>query len=797
MRANVPSSSIYVNLQKLHSLKRILYVAAHPDDENTRALAWFSLGEKAETAYFSLTRGDGGQNLIGDELGDALGVLRTQELLAARSYDGGKQFFSRALDFGYSKSSEESLQKWGEEELLSDLVFMIRRFRPDAIVTRFPPDERGGHGHHTASAMLAIKAFDLAADPSYVNKGLPTWQASSVYWNTSTWWVKDLEESVQDDERFLQFDIGSYNDALGMSYNEIGTLARSEHKCQGFGAIIERGSRIEYFEHLTGKILKNSFFENNTESWGVLVSKQFEKKFNALVNAFDFSVPSNNVPALLEILEGLNTIKNEYLRAEKTQRCLQIIQDCLGLHLEFSSADYSFHPGEETTWNFSALNRSSIGVEIDRVGIDNEIFQIDQMLSLDMVFEKELVKSIHCSYSNPYWLDNPHGDLFNLANDNMLLEAENDPIISVQVYTIIDGKEICFHVQPQFKERDPAYGERIRPMIAVPEIAFVEGEEIIISKIGEKTIVKRNVHSFEDSLFARIQLDLPAGWKSSQTSFDLNFNRKHEEQLIEFEIWPEEGAVSGELKFSTGNGEGVYRIQEIIYDHIPTQTLLKKSNVTCKALDVEINSGRVAYVNGVEDGVPAAIERLGFEVDQFEVSDLNEVDLTKYQSVVLGIRVYNVHPELRNLDEKLFAYVEQGGNLIMQYNTASRSAEENQYGPLSFSISRNRVTEEDATVTFELPEHKVLNTPNKISSDDFENWVQERGLYFASEWDEAYETPISWHDVNEDPQKGGLIIASYGKGQFMYSGVSFFRELPAGVIGAYRLFANMLSYTHE
>lgn len=364
VHANEPSSSIYVNLQKLHSLKRVLYVAAHPDDENTRALAWFSLGEKAETAYFSLTRGDGGQNLIGDELGDPLGVLRTQELLAARGYDGAKQYFSRAVDFGYSKSAEESLKKWGEDELLSDLVLMIRKFRPDVIVTRFPPDKRGGHGHHTASALLAIKAFDLAADADYINKGYDTWQTTSLYWNTSTWWMEDLADSVKSSPNYLQFDIGTYNEQLGMSYNEIGTLARSQHKCQGFGAVIERGSRVEYFEYLKGAKLKNSFFEEHKASWTTEVNKAFEKQFASLLSSFDLNNPANNVPQLMELLEGLKAIKNKELREEKVNRCKQIIQDCLGLHLELSADDYAFRPSEQTDWVLSALNRSSLEVKM-------------------------------------------------------------------------------------------------------------------------------------------------------------------------------------------------------------------------------------------------------------------------------------------------------------------------------------------------------------------------------------------------------------------------------------------------
>lgn len=796
--ANEPSSSIYVNLQKLHSLKRVLYVAAHPDDENTRALAWFSLGEKAETAYFSLTRGDGGQNLIGDELGDPLGVLRTQELLAARGYDGAKQYFSRAVDFGYSKSAKESLKKWGEDELLSDLVLMIRKFRPDVIVTRFPPDKRGGHGHHTASALLAIKAFDLAADPAYRNKGYETWKTTSLYWNTSTWWVKDLADSVKDNPNYLQFDIGTYNDQLGMSYNEIGTLARSQHKCQGFGAVIERGSRVEYFEYLKGQKLKESFFEQHKASWSTEVDKAFEKQFASLLSSFDFNHPSKNVPQLLELLEGLKSIKNKELREEKVNRCKQIILDCLGLHMELSADDYAFRPSEETNWLLSALNRSALEVKIKGIQLGGDQIQIGETLTSHQPFEKEISKAIETGYTNPYWLDRPHGDLFDLDGDNNLLRAENRPDVSARITVQIDGKEIEFEVPATYKWRDPAYGERKRPIIATPDIAFVEGEEILIAKIGERKRIRRSVHSFGDQLDVRINVSIPEGWSASKKEFDLAFKRKHEEQIIEFEVWPETGAKEGAISFDCDAKSGqVNRWQEITYDHIPTQSLMKKAEIQCRALDVYITKGKIAFINGVEDGIPAAIERLGFQVDRFDVSELAEVDLSPYRSVVLGIRVYNIHPELRNLDDQLFKYVEGGGNVVMQYNTASRALREMEFGPQPFSLSRNRVTEEDAEVHFELPKHPILNSPNEITKTDFENWVQERGLYFAGKWHKDYETPLSWHDTGEEAQKGALIVCRHGRGQFVYTGISFFRELPKGVVGAYRLFANILSYSHE
>lgn len=343
--ANEPSSAIYLKLQKLSSLKRVLYVAAHPDDENTRALAWFSLGEKAETAYFSLTRGDGGQNLIGNELSDHLGVLRTQELLAARSFDKASQYFSRAVDFGYSKSAEESFDKWGKDDLMADLVLMIRTFKPDVIVTRFPPDKRGGHGHHTASAVLAIEAFAKAADENFLKDQVAlfgTWQATSVYWNTSYWWDENIKTMAEGDPDYLIQDIGGYSPELGMSFNEIGTLARSQHKCQGFGGLIERGSRIEYFKHLAGEKLNGSFFEHKKETWTDILSAKFEKDLKELLENFNYSTPSENTKPLLSLLSQLKKLPESPFKKLKIDRCKDLIKDCLGLNFELVSDDYFF-----------------------------------------------------------------------------------------------------------------------------------------------------------------------------------------------------------------------------------------------------------------------------------------------------------------------------------------------------------------------------------------------------------------------------------------------------------------------
>lgn len=798
--ANHGSSEIYTNLEKLHSLKRVLYVAAHPDDENTRALAWFSLGEKAETAYFSLTRGDGGQNLIGNELSEELGVLRTQELLAARSNDGAKQYFSRAVDFGYSKSAEESLELWGKDLLLSDLVLVIRTFKPDVIVTRFPPDERAGHGHHTASALLAIEAFEKAADANYEPEQASkygVWQATSIYWNTSYWWDENIKNLAEGDPNYLITDIGGYNPQLGMSYNEVGTLARSEHKCQGFGAIIERGTQTEYFKHLGGEKLKNSFFEKNGDKWSNYGDKQLEKEFQDALNNFDFVEVSNNVPRLLSILKRLKALPSSFVIDEKIKRCQEIIQDCLGLYVEVVGKEFSFTQNNTVELSANLVNRSNVKLLLSGIELSTgEQTTFDKVLVQNESVSLELKSNGKTAISNPYWLNAPFKNMFEVNDPTNFCAPESKPSITAKMTFKFGDASFELNVPATYKWRDPSYGERRRPLIATPDYTATFEQEQLLLKAGDRKEVRIKVKSFTDGLNTKMSLSVPEGWRVEPKEFDVSLTKKHAEEWYSFTIQSGDDPRSGSLVAIDANGHSLLNYKEITYDHIPTQALFRKSTMECKMLDVKINNGRIAYIKGVDDAVPQAIEQLGFTLDVFEVKDIPTINFDAYQSVVLGIRIYNVYPELFNYSERLNNYVKNGGNLVMQYNTASRSADDRKtYGPYPFELSRNRVTEEDAEVTFLAPEHPIMTSPNVITQADFDNWVQERGLYFADKWDENYTPLFAWADKGEEPQTGALIVAKYGKGQFVYSGISFFRELPNGVVGAYRLFANILSYT--
>ena len=724
--------------------------------------------------------------------------MRTQELLAARSFDGARQYFTRAVDFGYSRSAEESFLKWGKEELMSDVVLAIRKFRPDVIITRFPPDSRAGHGHHTASAILAIEAFEKANDPNYLPEQVAefgVWKTTSIYWNTSVWWGEDIEEKAKNSDKYLIQDIGGYNSLLGKSYNEIGTLARSQHKCQGFGGIIERGSRIEYFEHIEGARLKKSFFENNKDSWTNLINTNFETEFQNLLKNFNFIESEKNIPSLFKLREGILGLKDSSFKTEKLALCNSIIVDCLGLHVEVVSNDYAYVGGTEVEVSMNLINRSARLVKL--VGYElsgNKKQKTDDLLNENERFQKKIKFQFQEPISGPYWLKNSFENIFEVTNRSDLGKPEEDPSAVGKIWILVDGLEMEIAIPVTYKWRDPSYGERRRKLISAPLYTVNFDQESVILKGKESKKIRMKIHGYEDEIQEFVNVVAPKGWKLSSNKIEFTLEDKHDEVWLEFDLIATDESRKGTLILTDKNGNKIHSYTDITYDHIATQSIFREAKVECVNLNVLINPSKVAYIKGVDDVVPQAIEQLGFEVEVFEVSNLALLDLSSYSSVVLGIRIYNVHPELTNYHEKLYKYVENGGNLVMQYNTASRSLRELEFGPVPFKLSRNRVTEEDAEVTFLMAEHPIMTTPNKLIKKDFDGWVQERGLYFAGTWDESYSALFSWHDQDEDPVNGALIVANYGKGQFVYTGISFFRELPKGVEGAYRLLANILSY---
>ncbi len=793
-----PSSLVVHELHKLQNPTRVLYLAAHPDDENTKMISYMANEVGATTAYLSLTRGDGGQNLIGTELSAKLGVLRTQELMQARSIDGGQQFFTRAVDFGYSKNANETFKKWGKEEILADVVWVIRSFRPDVIITRFPPDSRGGHGHHTASAMLGIEAFELAANAEAFPEQLEyvdTWQTTRIYWNASVWWNKGLDTIAAKDPAYVSLDVGGYNTAIGMSSNELASLSRTQHKSQGFGVRVDRGSQKEYLMYLAGDTAEADILDGIYQSWQRYGFTEGNHLIQVLIDTYDATYPYRSLPKLWDLKEQAEAISDEDLRRSFRQKVDDIILAVCGWHGEAVVQQNFMKPGSKQEVELQLINRSPAKINLVSAKVGQESFELNEGLMMNELLKQKLIHQNGTDdISQPYWLIQPYQNLYDVEDQELVGKPENDPSIMVQLTLSIDDHIITTKVPVTYKFSDRVDGEIIRPAFVVPNItAYSEASQLLF--LDNEAQEVSFTFDFLEPIQAEVHLEAK-GFKLSQNKFEIG--GKDESSLVNtiaFTVKPKNGVSESYLKISV-DGKELQSLRLIDYPHIQQRMVLEDAGISLTTINLKKEGDLIGYIPGAGDEVAEAIEQMGYKVVLLDEKMIRSGNLNQYKTIVAGIRAYNTCEWLPSVKAQLMKYVEDGGNYIVQYNTASRDLLSEDLGPYSFKLTRNRVTEEDAEVSFLLPNHRIFSKPNKITSADFDGWVQERGLYFAGDFEQNYEAPIGWHDEGEDMQPGGLIIANYGKGTFMYTGISFFRELPAGVPGAYRLLANLLSYTN-
>ncbi len=788
-------------LRKLNVLGSVLYVAAHPDDENTRLIAYMANGALLNTAYLSATRGDGGQNLIGPEIREQLGIIRTQELLAARRLDGGSQFFSRANDFGYSKTPDETFNIWDKEKVLADFVWTIRNFRPDIIITRFSLEPGYTHGHHTASAILAKEAFALAGDPSYRPnqlKHVEPWKPKKIFWNTSQWFYR-LRDINFETKGLNRLNVGSFNHYLGKSYTELAAESRSMHKSQGFGATGSRGEEVEYFVQWEGKdtrdVIGGIDFTWGRIDGGDKVGFHID---NAIMN-FDPDRPYGIVADLVKARKELLKLKDQYWKDIKLLEISKLIAAVTGLYLEVKSDDYAYTAGDSLKISIEAINRSPIDIGLETFTVDQlyEREELNQSLENNTAFnsDKAYVLPEDIDISQPYWLNEQATSAMYYVDDLLQIgKPENDPPLSA-TFTISVDEEMIDYTKPIiFKRNDPVKGEVYRPLAITPPVMVDIIEDVIVFDGNSEKTINVRVVAGKDNVNGSVFLELPVGWQSEPTSFDYSIDSKGAEQRFKFDlIAPKSQQVSeitAKLKFR-GNAydQGLVNIE---YDHIQDQALFPKAIVKVVKIDLEKRGEHIGYIMGAGDKIPESLRQIGYEVDLLTEESINGKALNNYDAIILGIRALNTEGWLEFKKEPLMDYVEQGGNLIVQYSTSYRLKVEN-FSPYEFKISRDRVTVEEAEVRFLAPDHHVLNTPNKITDKDFEGWVQERGLYFSDEWSEQFKPVLSSNDPGEDPKNGGLLIAKHGAGYFIYTGYSWFRQLPAGVPGAYRIFTNLIS----
>lgn len=794
------ASDIQLSLKKLNTLGSVLYVAAHPDDENTQLISYLSNETLLNTAYLSVTRGDGGQNLIGPEIQEMLGVIRTQELLQARSIDGGQQFFTRAKDFGYSKNPEETLKIWDKQKVLADVVWVIRNFRPDIIITRFPADGRGRHGHHTASAILAEEAFEAAADPNQFTEQLEfvdTWQARTLLLNTS-WWFYGSRDNFNS-EGMITIDVGDYNQLLGKSYTEIAAVSRSMHKSQGFGVSGSRGEELEYLEYIKGEKIDQNFFENPVKKWSSIEGgEQLATLLGEAYRKFDPEQPAKIVPTLVEAQGKLKDLKDPYWRQVKSRQLSSIIKAALGLYLEASTPELSATPGEVINLRLEATNRSSIPVVLNDIELDSIESDIRGMqLLYNQRFEKERTMEIpeDQSFSQPYWLRSEGSlGMFAVPDLHLIGKPENGPAITIPFKLDISGSTFVYQIPLVHKRTDPVKGEVIQPLAITPPVTTNFNDKVLVFAGETPRNFRLTIKSGKPGVNGSLSIQTPEGWKVTPEQVLFELSQKGEEREIVFTIAPPKQSGEGVIKAIAKVDDEDYSMERVSieYDHIPNQVLLPVAAAKVVKLDITAGGQNIAYVMGAGDDIPDCLRQIGYSVDILDPSDLTVKRLQPYHAVILGIRALNTVDRIKYQVQDLLAYVEQGGTLITQYNTSHRLVTED-FAPHPLKLSRDRVSVEDAPVDFLIPNHKILNYPNKITGADFDGWVQERGLYFPDQWDPQYQAVLSINDPGESPKHGGLLVAEYGEGHYIYSGLSWFRELPAGIPGAYRLFVNMIS----
>ena len=793
------SSELKLALEKLNVLGSVLYIAAHPDDENTAVLSYFSTGKHMKTGYLSVTRGDGGQNLIGNEQDEQLGVIRTQELLSARKIDGAEQFFTRAIDFGYSKSPEESLEFWGREEILSDVVWVIRKFRPDIIITRFPATGQGGHGHHTASAILAIEAFKIAGNPAKFPEQLKyvdIWQPKRLFWNG---WLPALQSQNVNLNSLCKIDVGDYNPLLGKSYSEVAAESRTMHKSQGFGSSGRRGENLNYFQHIEGDIAQADLFEEIDLTWNrVKNSEKISKLLSEANKKFNPENPSDILPILLDAYKEMQKHEENYWITKKEKELLDVIRSASGLWIEAIANNYSYSPGNEIQISAGIVNRSDFPFKLEAINIS--------YLQNDSVYNIPLPKSVFISkdytinlpeninITQPYWLKQQRNKFTYKVDDVELIgKPENNPPLTAQFILSTPDGDITLSTPVFYRWTDPVEGEKYRPVEIVPSVSIKLQDKIYLFPTNESREIIFSLRNNTGAFNGKVKLNLPPGWKVTPDEVSVNLNRLNEEKQLNFSITPPSQPDEAEFTIEVISGNNIYNREMITldYPHIQAQTIFPIASGKLIRFETDKIVNTIGYIEGSGDDIPKYLEQLGYKIEKLSDAHL-ENGLLKYDAIITGIRTYNTRSRLEVLNKKLLDYVFNGGTLIVQYNT-NQDLVTNEIGPYPFEITRGRVTDEESPVNFLKPEHKLLNYPNKITGKDFEGWMQERGLYFTGNPDAHYETIISMNDKNEDSLNGGLIFTNYGKGVFIYTSFSFFRQLPAGVPGAYRLLINLIS----
>jgi LmbE family N-acetylglucosaminyl deacetylase len=796
MPESLNASDILLRMRKLQVLGSVLYIAAHPDDENTRLLAWLSKDQLYKTGYLSLTRGDGGQNLIGDEQGVELGLIRTQELLAARRIDGAEQYFSRAFDFGFSKTTAESLKIWNEQKILSDVVWIIRKFQPDIIITRFPEDKRAGHGQHSASSVLARLAYSAAADPKQFPEqfafGVKSWQARRLFWNNYNFGNVNTTREDQ-----LKINVGGFNPLIGKSYGEIAADSRSQHRSQGFGVAHSRGNQIEYFSLTEGEKADSSLMQEIDCSWSRIPNgAAIGQMIGTMIRYYNPAAPYQSLQSLVEIYKAIKALPESYWRDQKLKEAADLVMACSGLWMEATVSGAYAASGQTIPVTITLINRSTVSLTLNSVSINKQDTNCNQLMQPGINYLYKRMASLKdLPISQPYWLREPMSPgSYNVQDQTLIGMPQNLPEPAVVFQVSLMGEPFLFTQRIYYKFTDPVHGEQFQPLTIVPTLmAYCDPGLLIFSNDKQKqlAVVKQ---SKTNAIPASSTIGITAVPGFTMKGLPVLGNAQA--FMIRSDIRKDQNMTTWATQSKNGITDTLLQCRTISYEHIPRIDYFRPSKSTLVSVNLETRGSRIGYIEGAGDKIPDVLTAMGYTVLLLNENSVTPAVLQNLDAVIAGVRAYDVRDWLASKYSILMEYVKNGGNLIVQYNR-NLGDDTTGIGPYSFGISNGRVTEEDATVHFLQPDHRVLHFPNEITDKDFEGWIQERGIYFAEHINPAYQSIFSMHDSGEPDQNGSLIIANYGKGSFTYTGLVFFRELPAGVPGAYRLFANIIALNQK
>ncbi len=783
---------IYEQVQKLNFLGKVLYVAAHPDDENTKLITYFSNHYHAQTAYLSLTRGDGGQNLIGTELREKLGAIRTQELLAARRIDGGEQFFTRANDFGFSKEPNETFAIWNKQEVLEDVIQVFTNFQPDIIIHRFAHNTPGTtHGHHTASAQLSLEALQTLTNPP-----------KRVFFNTS-WWFYGSQEAFEaaDKSNLLAINANVFYPLKGKSNNEIAALSRSQHKCQGFGTLGSRGDEIEYLDLLKGDIPKSgNLFEGINTTWSRVPGGQaIGAILNDVEKNFNFNNPSVHLPNLIKAYQLIEQLDDIHWKTIKSKQIVKIIEACSGLFMEAVADTESTTPSDDFNLTVEIINRSTskaklVSIKVLELPTEPKNIELKNNTKISLS-----LKNIRCNpdadYSNLFWLKEAKTvGMYHISNPALRILPEITTAFPVVFTVEIEGYTLEFVKNICYKFNTPDDGETYVPFTLLPEATTAITPEILLFNGTQPKTVTVTVTAHKANVKGVVSLCYPIDWKVEPKEIPIEIASKNETKSVTFTVQPSKNSATTTLSaLVTVEGQLLDRkLISLHYPHIPKQTIVVPSTAKAVTLDLKIKGKNIGYIMGAGDEIPNHLSQIGYHVTLLEPNTITQEKIENFDAIILGIRAFNVVDELKYKNKILFEYVKNGGNVIVQYNTFNNLITK-EIAPYNLKISDDRITNENAAVTFLAPHHSVLNYPNTISQLDFTGWVQEQGLYYPNQWGKEFTPIIASSDEGEDQKQGGLLIAKYGKGNYVYTGLSFFRELPEGVSGAYRLMANLIA----